>query len=129
MNPEIRTMQGVYQLVKTKTTHQKQLAQKRALIQSRTRRSPISKLSPKTNDMNINDIVAKTITAAQNRQEARPQRDKNQPRAKKSLRVLNQATFRLNQIPGGVGRIATRSKITRSSTRCSKRMVAPGQRG
>ena len=82
MNPDIRTMQGVYQFVTRKTTHQKHLAQQRALIQSRTRRSPISEISPKINEVNINDIVAKTIAAVQNAQGAKPRGDKNQPRAK-----------------------------------------------
>ena len=57
------------------------MAQQRALIQSRTRRSPISELSPTTSEMNISDIVAKTIAAVQNAQGAKPKGDKNKPRA------------------------------------------------
>ena len=47
MKPEIRTMQDIFHYVSRKTTHQKHMAQQRALIQSRLRRSPISELSQK----------------------------------------------------------------------------------
>lgn len=65
MRPEIRTQTDVYQFVTTKTTHQKHLAQQRALIQSWSRRAPMSELSTKTSDISIDDIVAKTIAALQ----------------------------------------------------------------
>ena len=65
MKPEIRTQWDVYQFVTRRTTHQKHLAQQRALLQSRSRRSPMPELSPKTNDMFIDDIVAKTVAAVQ----------------------------------------------------------------
>ena len=66
MKPEIRTMQDIFHYVSTKTTHQKHMAQQRALIQSRVRRSPMSELSPKPKEINIDDIVAKTLAAVQN---------------------------------------------------------------
>ena len=42
MKPEMCSMQDIYQFVTRKTTHHKHLAQQRALIQSRARRSSVS---------------------------------------------------------------------------------------
>ena len=66
MKPEIRTMQDIFHYVSRKTTHQRHMAQQRALIQSRLKRSPMSELSPKPKEMNIDDIVARTLAAVQN---------------------------------------------------------------
>ena len=120
-------MQGVYQFVTRKTTNQKHLAQQRALIQSRTRISPISELSPKTSEMNICDIVAKTIAAIQSAQGAKPRGDRDQPRAKSP--VLSQASVGSTLTAGDVVRMAIRSATVKITRRCSRRMVALVQRG
>ena len=127
MNPDIRTMQGVYPFVTRKTTNQKHLAQQRALIQSRTRRSPISELSPKTNEMNIDEIVVRLLQRFRTHkvrilEETRINRVQ-------SPRVLSQASFGSNPTVGGVVPMAIKSEILKSTRGCTRRMVAHDQRG
>ena len=81
MKPEIKAMGDIKEIVSRKTTHHKHLAPKRALIQSRNRRSHVSELSTKHDDMSVDNIVAKTIAAVQKANFGRKAQDKPRPKS------------------------------------------------
>ena len=81
MKPEIKTMGDIKEFVSRKTTHHKHLAQQRALIQSRNRRSHVSELSTKHDDMSVDNIVAKTIAAVQKANFGPKAHDKPRPKS------------------------------------------------